>query len=102
MAACSRRKRRRPDPVGESLKPFATGPSRVNSQRKQNAMAKTQKSTQVRGVKRNRQAKLKPQDWTLGLEVVHPKAAGIDVGNEEHWVAVPPSLDADPVRKFGC
>ncbi len=65
-------------------------------------MAKTQKSTQVRGAKRNRRAKLKPQDWTLGLEVVHPKAAGIDVGNEQHWVAVPPSLDADPVRQFGC
>jgi transposase len=48
-------------------------------------------------------AKLKPpQDCTLGLSVVHPKAAGIDVGNEEHWVAVPPSLDPNPVRRFGC
>jgi transposase len=47
-------------------------------------------------------AQLKPQDYTLGLTVVHPKAAGIDVGNEEHWVAVPPSLDPEPVRRFGC
>jgi transposase len=65
-------------------------------------MAKAQKSTSRKGRTRNRRAKLKPQDWTLGLEVVHPKAAGIDVGNEEHWVAVPPSLDAEPVRPFGC
>ena len=65
-------------------------------------MAKRTKSTWMRGRKRDRRAKLKPQDWTLGLEVVHPKAAGIDVGNEEHWVAVPPSLDPEPVRRFGC
>ncbi len=51
---------------------------------------------------RDRRAKLKPPDGTLGLEVVHPKAAGIDVGNQEHYVAVPPHLDAEPVRKFGC
>jgi transposase len=55
----------------------------------------------MHGSKRDR-AKLKPQDGTLGLEVVHPKAAGIDVGNAEHWVAVPPHLDPAPVRSFGC
>ena len=33
--------------------------------------------------------------------MVHPKAAGIDVGNQEHHVAVPPHLDAEPVRVFG-
>lgn len=42
------------------------------------------------------------RDWTLGLQVMHSKAAGIDVGNEEHFVAVPPQLDAEPVRVFGC
>jgi transposase len=36
-----------------------------------------------------------------GLEVVHPHAAGIDVGNESHYVAVTPGCDADPVREFG-
>ena len=65
-------------------------------------MAQKQKSTQMPGGKRKRGAKLKPQDATLGLEVVHPQAAGIDVGNAEHWVAVPPHLDAEPVRRFGC
>lgn len=37
-----------------------------------------------------------------GLEVVHANAAGIDIGNESHYVAVSPQRDADPVREFGC
>ena len=37
-----------------------------------------------------------------GLEVVHRHAAGIDVGNESHYVAVAPSCDPEPVRRFGC
>jgi hypothetical protein len=36
-----------------------------------------------------------------GLEIVNPHAAGIDVGNESHYVAVPPGRDAQPVREFG-
>ena len=36
-----------------------------------------------------------------GLDVVHPNAAGIDIGNESHFVAVPPARDAEPVREFG-
>jgi transposase len=36
------------------------------------------------------------------LEVVHPDAAGIDIGNESHYVAVPPTRDSQPVRRFGC
>jgi transposase len=65
-------------------------------------MAKAQKSRSKSRAKPNHRAKLKPQDGTLGLQVVHPKAAGIDVGNEEHWVAVSPDLDPEPVRSFGC
>lgn len=42
------------------------------------------------------------RNWALGLHVVHAKAAGIDVGNEEHFVAVPPAFDTEPVRVFGC
>jgi len=37
-----------------------------------------------------------------GLEVVHPCAAGIDVGNEAHYVAVRPDRDLQPVRRFEC
>jgi transposase len=36
-----------------------------------------------------------------GLEVVHPDAGGIDVGNESHFVAVPAGRDARPVQEFG-
>jgi transposase len=35
------------------------------------------------------------------LAVLHPQAAGIDIGASEHWVAVPPDADPDPVRSFG-
>ena len=38
-------------------------------------------------------------DWKA-LEIVHPEAAGIDVGGSEHWVAVSPERDAEPVRRF--
>ena len=37
-----------------------------------------------------------------GLEVVHPHAAGIDVGNSAHYVAVRPDRDPEPVRRFEC
>src|ERR1700688_4172446 len=37
-----------------------------------------------------------------GLDVVHPNAAGIDIGCREHYVAVGPDRDAEPVRVFGC
>lgn len=66
------------------------------------AQKSRKKSRSKSRAKQNHRAKLKPQDCTLGLQVVHPKAAGIDVGNEEHWVAVPPDLDPEPVQSFGC
>jgi transposase len=66
-------------------------------------MAKVQKArARSHGSDEKSRAKLKPQKDTSGLEIVHPKAAGIDVGNEEHWVAVSPQLDDQPVRSFGC
>ena len=37
-----------------------------------------------------------------GLAIVPANAAGIDVGNESHFVAVPPDRDEHPVREFGC
>jgi hypothetical protein len=42
------------------------------------------------------------QSEDLSLEVVHPDAAGIDIGNEFHYVAVPPTRDSQPIRRFGC
>jgi transposase len=37
------------------------------------------------------------EEW----EVLHVDAAGIDVGNETHFVSVPPDRDPQPVREFG-
>jgi transposase len=36
------------------------------------------------------------------LRVVHADAAGIDIGSQKHYVAVPPDRDSEPVRCFGC
>jgi len=36
-----------------------------------------------------------------GLEIINRHVAGIDVGNESHYVAVPPGSDPEPVREFG-
>lgn len=36
-----------------------------------------------------------------GLKIMHPDAAGIDVGNESHFVAVPAGRDEQPVQEFG-
>lgn len=43
----------------------------------------------------------KKVDWKA-LEIVHPDAAGIDIGGSEHWVAISPDRDPEPVRRFGC
>src|SRR5437879_5388242 len=52
--------------------------------------------------KQRREMTRKIQSEDLSLEVVHPHAAGIDIGNESHYVAVPPTRDSQPVRRFGC
>lgn len=40
-------------------------------------------------------------DWKA-LEVLHPDAAGIDIGGQDHWVAISPERDDRPVRCFEC
>jgi len=52
--------------------------------------------------KQRREMMRQIQSEDLSLEVVLPDAAGIDIGNESHHVAVPPSRDSQPVRRFGC
>ena len=52
--------------------------------------------------KQRRETLRKIQSNDLHLEVVHLDAAGIDIGNESHYVAVPPTRDSQPVRRFGC
>src|SRR5260370_32663170 len=52
--------------------------------------------------KQRREMMGKIESGHISLEVVHPDAAGIDIGNESHYVAVAPSRDKQPVRSFGC
>jgi hypothetical protein len=52
--------------------------------------------------KQRREMTRKIQSGDICLEVVHADAAGIDIGNETHYVAVPPTRDSQPVRRFGC
>jgi transposase len=70
-------------------------------------MAKHKKSTferlqnrrMNRTQRRELQRKLNSED--SGLEVMHWDAAGIDIGNESHFVSIPPDRDAEPIREFG-
>src|SRR6201988_4624579 len=52
--------------------------------------------------KQRRETMRKIQSEDLSLEIVHPDAAGIDIGNESHYVAGPATRDSQPVRHFGC
>src|SRR6266446_2780709 len=52
--------------------------------------------------KQRRETMRKIQSEDLSLDVIHRNAAGIDIGNESHYVAVPPSRDSQPVRCYGC
>jgi transposase len=52
--------------------------------------------------KQRREMMRKIQSEDLSLEVVHPDAAGIDIGNESHYVAVPQGRDSLQVRRYGC
>jgi len=53
--------------------------------------------------KQRREWVRKIQADDISLEIVHPDAAGIDIGNECHYVAVPSKRDPEhSVRRFGC
>lgn len=62
------------------------------------------KSKPAKGLTRKQRKDLGRKIWSdrPGLEVVHRDAAGIDIGSREHYVAVGPDRDQEPVRVFGC
>src|SRR6516165_3817806 len=62
----------------------------------------TQRDWHEMNRKQRRETMRKIQSEDLSLELVHRDAAGIDIVNESHYVAVPPSRDNQPVRRFGC
>jgi hypothetical protein len=67
-------------------------------------MAIEQKATTEGKPNRKQRREQQRKLWSEnpGLDVVHPNAAGIDVGNSEHYVAIAPDKSAEPVRRFGC
>src|SRR5882672_4814854 len=62
----------------------------------------TQRHWQEMNRKQRREKARRIQSEDPRLEVVHPDAAGVDIGNESHYVAVPATRDRQPVRRFGC
>ena len=72
------------------------------------AAAKMENNTSTAGkaerLNRKQGKELGRRIWSesSGLDVVHRDAAGIDIGSREHYVAVGPDRDAEPVRSFGC
>ena len=76
-------------------------PKQVESNKKASCRA-TPNHWQRMNHKQRREMLRKIQSADLSLEVVHPDAAGIDIGNESHSVAVPSARDRQPVRRFGC
>ena len=51
--------------------------------------------------KQRREMTRKIQSEDLNLEVIHPDAAGIDIGNESQYMTVPTTRVSEPVRRFG-
>ena len=71
-------------------------------QQKQGARRPDERSWHDMNRKQRREIARRIQSEDLRLEVVHPDAAGVDIGNESHYVAVPTSRASQPVRRFGC
>lgn len=67
-------------------------------------MAAGQESATASRPNRRQRRERERSVWTdnPGLDVVHAHAAGIDIGNTEHYVAIAPDKSAQPVRRFGC
>jgi transposase len=76
-------------------------PKRVESNKKASCRP-TPNNWHALNRKQRREMTRKIQSQDLSLEIVHPDAAGIDIGNESHYVAVPSARDCQPVRRFGC
>jgi transposase len=69
------------------------------AKRKQSTFERLTNGRLNRKQRREVERKLATED--PGLEIVNRNVAGIDIGNESHYVAVAPSRDPQPVREFG-
>ena len=94
-------------PLERVFNRIATGPRLATYQAQEEASVAT-KTTAEGGkdqrLTRRQRRELGRRIWSdhPGLEVAHRNAAGIDIGSREHYVAVGPDREAEPVRSFGC
>lgn len=70
------------------------------AKRKLSTFERLQRGQKLSGRER-RQLERRLQSADPGWEVVHRNVAGIDVGNESHFVSVDPNLAEPAVREFG-
>src|SRR3974390_3157434 len=92
------------DPVGGNVECIATGPVAQFSRGYMAVGNKGITKTPTKRLTRKQRKDLGRKIWSHhpGLEVVHRDAAGIDIGSREHYVAVGPDRDTEPVQVFGC
>src|SRR3984957_5432618 len=83
----------RSTPLETLVKPTSTGPNLVPN-------STTEAIDAEAGEHEKEGAGQEKKDWE-SLPPLNRNAAGIDVGNAEHHVAVPLGRDAEPVQKFG-
>jgi len=69
------------------------------AKRKMSTFERLQHGKMNRKQRRELDRQLNSEDPSLA--VVHPNAAGIDIGNESHFVSIPPDRDAVTIREFG-
>src|SRR5260221_11019610 len=71
-----------------------TGPDPAINSSRENYMSKR------RGKAKRVQKASNPE--LENLPILNRDAAAIDIGSEQHWVAVPPGKDTESVRSFGA
>ena len=49
-----------------------------------------------------RRSRIRQKRVSAHLERVNLFAAGIDIGSQSHYVAIPEELDNEPIREFSC
>src|SRR3989454_1575327 len=87
-------------PLGRFLNRSSRGRTESQFPLRRAGMTIDTKLWQNRKQRKELARRLRSEDPSLG--VVHPHAAGVDVGNSAHYVAVRPDRDPEPVRRFEC
>ena len=75
---------------------------RPSGRSRRKVTGRDERSWQEMDRKQRRELTRRIQAEDLSLEVVHPDAAGVDIGNESHYVAVPPAGSANRCGASGA